>query len=340
MQQRSGTATIYSVARQAGVSIASVSRVLQGSATVSDTTRRRVLDAVETLNYVPTSAARSLAVRHHEAHALVLPELAGPYYSELLMGFEARAAELGRGVLLLQAAGRDDLRTAVRRLAGRVDGVAVMGSSAIPAAVVETVRDVKPVLLVSGDPRPGVEAIATESASSTAFLTEHLFEHGRERVVFVGDPDAAPDVRERHRGYLDAHRAKGHRPPEPVRVAFREADGTEVGERWLRGEIDADALVCANDELALAVLRRVQDAGVPVPERLAVVGFDDLMTSRYVRPGLTTVSQPVRELGGLAAERLHQLAAGRTPRPDLTLLPTRPVLRQSCGCAEPAIRTA
>ncbi len=334
MQQRSGTATIYSVARLAGVSIASVSRVLQGSATVSDTTRRRVLEAVESLNYVPTSAARSLAVRHHEAQALVLPELVGPYYSELLMGFEARAAELGHGVLLLQAAGRDDLRTAVRRLVGRVDGVAVMGSSAIPEAVVETVRSAKPVLLVAGDPRPGVEAIATESASSTVFLTQHLFEHGRDRVVFVGNPDAAPDVRDRHRGYVEAHEGRGREPRPPVRVAFREANGTAVGEQWLRGEIDADALVCANDELALSVMRRLQDSGVDVPKRLAVVGFDDLMTSRYVRPGLTTVSQPVRELGALAAERLHELTSGRTPHPGLTVLPTRPVLRGSCGCPE------
>ncbi len=122
--------------------------------------------------------------------------------------------------------------------------------------------------------------------------------------------------------------------------AFREEDGAEVGARWLRGEIDADALVCANDELALSVMRHVRSAGVRVPERLAVVGFDDLMTARYVSPGLTTVSQPVRELGGLAAERLHELSAGRAPDPDLTVLPTRPVIRASCGCPEGLPETA
>src|SRR5690348_16378535 len=88
-------ATIYSVAERAGVSIATVSRVLQGAGTVSATTTQKVLDAVDELDYVPLGAARSLAVRHHEAHGLVLPELTGPYYSELLMGFESRAAELG-----------------------------------------------------------------------------------------------------------------------------------------------------------------------------------------------------------------------------------------------------
>ena len=101
-QQRPG-ATIYSVAALAGVSIASVSRVLQGSTAVSDRTRVKVLAAAEQLNYVPLGAARSLAVRHHEAHGLVLPELSGPYYSELLMGFESRAAELGQSVVLMLA---------------------------------------------------------------------------------------------------------------------------------------------------------------------------------------------------------------------------------------------
>src|SRR6476660_9063629 len=125
-------ATIYSVAEHAGVSIATVSRVLQGAGTVSSTTTQKVLDAVEQLNYVPLGAARSLAVRHHEAHGLVLPELTGPYYSELLMGFESRAAELGQSVVLILAEGKQDLPQAVRRLATRVDGLAMLGSSAIP----------------------------------------------------------------------------------------------------------------------------------------------------------------------------------------------------------------
>ena len=107
-------ATIYSVAERAGVSIATVSRVLQGSTVVSDATRQKVLDAVDALHYVPLGAARSLAVRHHEAYGLVLPELTGPYYSELLMGFESRAAELGQSVMLMLTDGKTDLPRAVR----------------------------------------------------------------------------------------------------------------------------------------------------------------------------------------------------------------------------------
>src|SRR6476661_359044 len=335
-QQRPG-ATIYSVAALAGVSIASVSRVLQGSTAVSDRTKVKVLAAAEQLNYVPLGAARSLAVRHHEAHGLVLPELSGPYYSELLMGFESRAAELGQSVTLMLSDGKADLARAVRQLATRVDAIAVLGSAAMPPAVARALHGQKPVVIIAGTPQDGIESVGAENTHSAEQLTEHVLAHGRTRLVFVGDPGGAPDIAERHAGLVNAHRARGLAPAEPVRVPFREGEGEAVAERVLAGEIEADALVCANDELALGVMSRLQDAGRSVPADLAVVGWDDVMTSRYVRPGMTTVRQPVHELGVLAAERLHQRVDGAAALPGPVVLPTEVVLRGSCGCrpAEP-----
>lgn len=328
-------ATIYSVADLAGVSIATVSRVLQGSTAVSEKTRQLVLDAVDELRYVPSGAARSLAVRHHETHGLVLPELSGPYYAELLVGFETRAAELEQSVILMLAGTKQDLGKALRKLATRVDGIAVLGS--VPANLG---RGAKPVVIIAGDAQPGVEAIGAESVESARQLTEHLFEHGRTQLVFVGDTDAAPDIRDRYEGFADAHRDRGLEPAEPIREEFRESHGTEVANRLLAGEFHADALVCGNDELALAIMARLMDAGVDVPGEVAVVGWDDVMTSRYVRPGLTTVRQPVQELGALAAERLHELVTGATPRPERVLLPTEVIIRSSCGCRDGVMDTA
>jgi len=328
----SAGATIYSVAERAGVSIATVSRVLQGAGTVSTTTAQKVLDAVDQLNYVPLGAARSLAVRHHEAHGLVLPELTGPYYSELLMGFESRAAELGQSVTLMLTDGKADLARAVRQLATRVDAIAVLGSAAMPPAVARALHGQKPVVIIAGTPQDGIESVRAENAQSAEQLTEHVLAHGRTRLVFVGDPEGAPDIAERHAGFVAAHRARGLEPTDPVRVPFREGEGESVAERILGGEIEADALVCANDELALAIMSHLQDAGRDVPGEIAVVGWDDVMTSRYVRPGLTTVRQPVRELGVLAAERLHQRVAGGLPRLEPQILPTEVVIRGSCGC--------
>ncbi len=334
--QHAGGATIYSVAERAGVSIASVSRVLQGSARVSDRTRDKVLAAVEQLDYLPHGGARSLAARSHEAQGLVLPELTGPYFAELLMGFEARAAELGHSVVLLQLVGRLDARAALRGLAARVDGLAVLASAALPATLVDELRGLRPVLVVAGSASDDPRSVRAENGSTADDLTSHLFDHGRTRLLFVGDPEDAPDVADRYRGFQEAHRRRGLEPAPAVRVPFREEAGREVARRWLAGELEADALCCANDELALSVQRAVQEAGYAVPSDLAVVGFDDVMAARFVRPGLTTVRQPVRRLGQEAAERLHTLVVGGELPGTQGVLATELVLRGSCGCPDPA----
>jgi LacI family transcriptional regulator len=320
-------ATIYSVADQAGVSIATVSRVLQGSPVVSDTTRRKVLAAVDALDYLPSGAARSLAVRHHDTYGLVLPELGGPYYAELLVGFETRAAELGQSVMLVLAGPKDDGGRALRALAGRVDGMAVFAADAAHAA-----GSAKPVVIIAGHARAGIEAIAAENVDGARRLTEHLLEHGRTRLLFVGDTDAAADLAERYEGFVAAHTARGLDAADPVRAEFRERDGVAVAERLLAGDFTADALVCGNDELALAVMDRLTDGGVAVPDDVAIVGWDDVMAARYVRPGLTTVRQPVHELGVLAADRLHALVSGAPPSAERRVLATEVVIRSSCGC--------
>lgn len=326
--------TIYSVAQRANVSIATVSRVLQNSPLVSERARRQVLDAVEELNYIPSGAARSLAVRQHHTYGLVLPELNGPYFSELLVGFETRAAELGQGVMLLLS-GDKDLRKPLSSLASRVDGICLFGGLADHLAT-----GTRPMVVVAGGARSDVETITAENTSSAEQLTEHLLAHGRTRLVFVGDITGAPDVAERYTGFTRAHEARGLQAAEPVRAEFRERDGVRVAESLLRGELSADALVCCNDEVALAAMARLAEGGVAVPADVAVVGWDDVMTARYVRPGLTTVRQPVHQLGSLAADRLCELVEGAPPRTTSHVLPTELVVRGSCGCPTGAAQPA
>ena len=333
-------ATIYSVAERAGVSIATVSRVLQGSTVVSDKTRAKVLAAVEELNYVPLGAARSLAVRQHEAVGLVLPELTGPYYAELLLGFETRAAELGQSVLLLLSEGKRDLAHAVRQLATRVDGLA----------------DAR----LRGDPRPGGPRSArleTRRRHRGRRRARRRGRRGRERGKRPGadgpplrprPPAPALRRRPRLRPRLPRPlpRLRGSAPsegPTRGRAGARSCSARRTAPRspsasW-RASSSADALVCANDELALSIMTTLQDGGLAVPDDIAVVGWDDVMTARYIRPALTTVRQPVRELGALVAERLHERVAGRPRREGREVLPTQVVLRSSCGCPGPTTAT-
>ena len=341
-QQRPG-ATIYSVAALAGVSIASVSRVLQGSTAVSDRTRVKVLAAAEQLNYVPLGAARSLAVRHHEAHGLVLPELTGPYYSELLMGFESRAAELGQSVVLMLAGGKADLPRAVRQLAARVDGMAMLGSAAIPESAVAGAA--------------GLQAAAAHRRRSPRGRRGDQRREHRERPC----PDAAPArprpapaaVRRRprlgprHPRPLPRVRAgppragSASRAAEPLRIPFREADGTRFAERILAGEVRRrragvrQRRARAVDHGAVAGGRQ----GRPRGHRRRRLGRRDDRPLRPPRPhhGPPARARARRDGRGPAARAGHRrrrpTTGSRSCRPQL-------VLRASCGCPPAATGTA
>ena len=325
--------TIYSVAQLAGVSIATVSRVLQGTRATSPQTRANVLAAVQELDYVPLQAARSLAVHRHEAHGIIVPDLIGPYYSELLMGYESAAAELGQSVVIVVAHPSEEATRAVR-LSSRVDGIVVANSTISDEAAVSLAQRT-PVVLLARPTVAGCDAVSAENLVSARKLTEHLLAHGRRWLTFVGDPDGSPDVQERYLGFVAALAGSDTSVAGPtVKAGFRERSGADVAAQVIGEAARADALVCANDELALATMKALQHLGIRIPDDIAIVGWDDVMTARYVSPGLTTVRQPLYELGRAAATRLHERIAGAPTAPEPLILPTELVLRTSCGCPE------
>jgi LacI family transcriptional regulator len=325
--------TIYDVAARAKLSIATVSRVLQGTGPVSARSRELVDRAARELNYVPLRAARSLAVQKHEAHGLVLPDLAGPFYGDLVMGYERWAGERGQSVIITVTHGQADNEAsrALRDLAGRVDGVVVHGNAIDLDSIQGLRRANVPVVLIAHPPVPGCDSVRSESASSAERLTGRLLDHGSGRLMFAGDPASAYDVSERYAGFAAAHTARGLPVPKPDRVALTEGAGEEVAARWLDAGDRAAGLVCANDEIALAAMARLQRAGVRIPDDVVVTGWDDVMAARYVSPGLTTVRQPMAELGRLAALRLHERITGERSRARNDVLGTDIVIRTSCG---------
>lgn len=326
-------ATIYDVAALAQLSIATVSRVLQGTGPVSAKARERVDQAAHELNYVPLRAARSLAVQRHEAHGLVLPDLAGPFYGDLLMGYERWAGEHGQSVVLTVTHGNPNPARTVRDLAGRVDGIVVHGNALGPAVIQDLRRANVPVVVVAHPPVTGCDSVRTESVPSAERLTTRLLDHGRQELLFVGDPASSYDVSQRYAGFAKALGARGLKVPEPERVPLTETAGAAFARELLKASTRPDGLVCANDELALAAVQTLRDGGVAVPEDIVVTGWDDVMAARYVSPGLTTVRQPMAELGRLAAQRLHERVTGERTRARNDVLPTELVLRQSCGTA-------
>lgn len=327
--------TIYTVAERAGVSIATVSRVLQGTARSSAATRQKVLQAVEELDYVPLRSSRRPDTVRHETHGVVLPLLEGPWYSELLTGFETTASQLGQSVVVVLCNGSEAVEDTVRRLVDRVDGI-VVANDTIEDALVRVICRLTPTVLIARGALPGCDSVVVENTDSARRLTEHLLGHGRTAFAFVGDPDDSHDVGERYLGFLEALRGPAGRGAAevtgPVRVPFVESSGATVAAAVAHATTRPDALVCANDELAISVMACLAAEGVRVPEDVAVVGYDDIMASRYVRPGLTTVRQPTRALGRWAAIRLHERIGGRKFDVHPQVLPTRMVVRGSCGC--------
>ncbi|NUR84100.1 MAG: LacI family DNA-binding transcriptional regulator, partial [Nonomuraea sp.] len=196
--------TIRDVAQRAGVGIATVSRALRGSGSVSAGTRERILRAAAELNFTPSRLGVSLAEGRHAANGVVFPSLSGPYYAEVLLGYEEVASELGRSVIILSTQGRHAVLDQVRDLAGRVDGMVVFGRTAPADLIAELVAGGKPTVLLTRTPVAGADVVTSENATSARLMAEHLLGHGYRRFAFLGGPSGGADVDERWSGVVAA----------------------------------------------------------------------------------------------------------------------------------------
>lgn len=326
--------TIHEVARRAGVSIATVSRVQRGSPSVSEETRRRVLRAIEEVGYRPSHVARSLAEGRRGAVAVVFPNLSGPYYSEVILGFEQEVVAAGQSVLILSTHGRPASRLVVDELVSKVDGMLLFSRTVPDEAVGWLHARGVPVVLLARPAVPGVDTVKSENREAAVRLTAHLHSHGYRRILFLGDAVSSPDTAERWAGFVEAHRRAGLAdPPQPVPCSFREIEGYSAAAAVLDRPDRPDALFCANDEIALGAYAALQERGLRIPADLAVTGWDDIPMARYLSPPLSTVHQPMRSLGARAAQLLLERIAGQRTEASTVVLPTRLVLRASCGCS-------
>jgi LacI family transcriptional regulator len=320
------------VAEKAGVSPATVSRVSRGSTQVSPELRERVLRVIEEHGYRPSHLGRALAEKRYGALGLVFPGLSGPYFSELIQGFESEVLQTGDSVLLLASHYRADTDAKVSDLAARVDGMAIHAGT-VSEETIETISQQIRVVMMASEAGHAHASVSTDNGT-VGTLTRHLIEdHGYRRLAFVGQPEGSPDVSARWEAFLAAHRETGTTPPaDPVRLGLAQSDGAIAARILLDGPGERpDAVVCANDETALGLMLGALGRGLRVPEDMAVTGFDDMQMAGLVRPGLTTVHQPVRELATATARLLispHDRTEGDT------LLETRLVLRGSCGCPD------
>ena len=295
--------TIRDVARLAQLSVATVSRVLNGFERVSDEARVRVGEAVRELGYVPHAGARSLSLSRTNAIGVVLPDLHGEFFSEIVRGMDREASRRGYLLLLSNLHAKSEQAThALRTMHGRVDGLIVMAphlseeelSHALPPAV--------PAILINTRDLDGTRpAIHLDNAAGVGMVVDHLVQVGRKRLIHIAGPNGNIDADERAAAFAvgcSRHGVSG----EILRGDFDERSGERaVGELLDSGD-DFDAIFAANDNMAIGALEALRSAGIAVPEKVSVVGFDDIPLAKHV--GLTTVCVRIAELGEEALKRL------------------------------------
>lgn len=335
-RQRRSTATIYEVAKRAGVSIATVSRVQRHAHLVAPATRERVERAARDLAYRPSPVGRSLARGHHDVTGIVFPDLTGPYFSAVILGYEEASARQGRSVLILATHGRSASEDQVLDLADRVDGLVLTGRTVPDHLVEELGRRGVPVVLLARPGRGAADSVRAANAPAATELVAHLLDHGRRRLAFVGNPDGSSDAAERWSGFVEAHRMAGLAPAyKPAASAYRENEGHHAALRLLQAKERPDGIVAANDEIAMGALRAARELGMEVPDDLALTGWDDIPAAVHLAPPLTTVRQPMVELGRRAAVLLTERMERTRTDPRHEVLPTELVVRSSCGCVHP-----
>lgn len=329
-----GSATIEEVAALAGVSRSTVSRVVNGSTAVSSTALEAVRRAIDTLNYVPNRAARSLASRQTQAIALVVPEdtarfFGDPFFASVVGGIHARLSRTDYVLNLILANGdpRDKATSYLR--SGSVDG-AIVTSHHASDTFIDRIAAALPVVY-GGRPLHARDVdyyVDVDNVAGGRSAAQYLLGRGHRRIGTISGPLGMAPALDRLEGFRAALAEAGLEPFVVEEGDFSE-DGAAASTRRIlsRGELP-DALFVASDLMARGTLEALRSAGLRVPEDIAVMGFDDSPVATSVTPALTTVRQPSRAQGEHMAAVLLDLLAGRTPVRE-TLLPTELVVRDS-----------
>jgi DNA-binding LacI/PurR family transcriptional regulator len=338
--ERVSRPTISDVARRAGVSTATVSRVLAGIGRSKTETAAAVNAAAEALGYRPSGVARSLRMQRTRTLGLIVSDVQNPFFPELVRAADDAARAIDYSILLGSAAFDEGravhyLNLMVDR---RVDGMIVASSQISEASWTWLIASPVPVIVVNSEPPDArVAAIASDNEGGSRHAIEHLVGLGHRRIGYIRGPQSFTAARPRLAGFRSACAAAGLDPAEtPV---FRGDGQVEGGERVAAQMVEEapwlTAIAGYNDLTAIGALRALRAAGRRVPEDVSVIGFDDIAAASWVVPGLTTISQQKGEMGRLAVEYLARtLEAGdEAPQPEVRRLSTELRVRESTGPA-------
>lgn len=337
-----GVVSIKDVAKAAGLSVATVSRALNGQSAVSDDARAKVLSAAESLGYRPNIVARSLRTDRTRTIGLVISDVLNPYFTELARSVEEEARELGYSVIIGNADERADLeahhvRTLLER---RIDGLLVSPADDHSPLTLDVADGPTPVVFVDrwipGCATPVVRADGREAIRD---LVAHLYALGHRRLAIIAGPVTTTTGRERVEAFRAALSEFGLLLPESHigRGDFQTRSGRLATEHFLDLPKRPDVVFATDNLMALGALDAIRERGLRVPDDIGLAAFDDIPWFPHTAPPITTISQPTTELGRVAVRALADLISGKPARS--TVLPAHLVVRRSCGEPETSAPT-
>lgn len=335
------SATIHDVARRAGVSISTVSRVLNGTTAVNQDKRRAVLEAAQALGYSPNPAARSLLGKKTGGIGVLLPYVSGEFFAELLNGLDEAAQDTGRFLVVSTShRHREEFNAAIQAMNRRVDGLVVMAPELDAGDVASILGPNRDVVFINTFTEGVVTDVLNFDNFGGAFaLTRHLLDLGHRRIAVIKGAPGAWDARERVRGFRAAMAEAG--VEDTLGLEFEgeyiQAAGYAAAKLILDSVPRPTAILAANDYCAAGVLSALNGAGVKVPDEVAVAGFDGVTSARYMLPPLTTVQVPIREIGYQSVSRLVARLEGQEDREvnRHRVMPVELVVRRSTAKSAP-----
>ncbi len=333
--------TIKDVAREANVSVATVSRVLNSSGPVKEETRRLIREVAGRMRYVPHSGARSLITSKTQTLGVLLPDLYGEFFSEVIRGMDDTAQKNGFHLLISRSyADRHGIETAIKAMRGRVDGVVVMSPDLDADSLLNLPSTIPVVLLCSVSRGNEIDSLTIQNCRGAREMVTHLVSLGHRRIAIIKGSPRNYDAAERLRGYRIALRDAGIVPEASLELTgnFTEAGGYAATIELLAMRVRPTAIFAANDSMAIGVLSALRESGVEVPDDMAVAGFDDIPLARYMDPPLSSVHVPICELGARAVEILLDGIAHKNGHArKRERVSTELVIRRSTG-SQPAER--
>lgn len=329
-------ANIYDVAKEAGVSISTVSRVIQGASNVLPETRTRVEDAIQHLNYHPNRLAQQFRAQQTKMILAIVPEIGNPFFADILIGIEDIAAKAGYNVLLVDSHGNRATESRCYEMLSQklVDGI-ITFSIGIPKDDLKKLAAQYPIVVgIRYFAEKSIANVTIDNIKATKDITSYMLNLGHKRICYLSGPANVPVYQDRASGYKEALMERGI-PVDPELIVNCTPDvqgGYDAISSLLHNaEKKFSAIVSSGDIMAIGAIRALNDRGLKIPDDVAISGFDDIAFSALVTPSLTTVRQPKHQIGVRAMEKLLDLIAGKTLSSNLDVLNYEIVIRESSG---------